>query len=54
MFRHQSRVITLRIFLEMTANFNIICNAITALVAPEQYDAGMAATQLIQVRPASL
>jgi len=35
-------------FLEMTANFNIICNAITALVAPEQYDAGMAATQLIK------
>jgi hypothetical protein len=32
----------------MTAGLDTICNAITALIGPQQYDAGLAAIQLIK------
>jgi hypothetical protein len=35
-------------FLEITAGLDVICNAITALISPQQYDAGLSAIQLIK------
>jgi len=35
-------------FLDMTAGLDMICNAITALIGPQQYDAGLAAVQLVK------
>lgn len=35
-------------FLKATASIDVICNAITALIAPQQYDAGLAAIQLLK------
>ena len=35
-------------FLQLTANLKVICNAITALVGPQQYDSGLAAIQQIK------
>ena len=35
-------------FLKATASVNVICNAITALIVPQQYDAGLAAIQLLK------
>jgi hypothetical protein len=35
-------------FLKATANIDIVCNTITALIAPQQYDVGLAAVQLLK------
>jgi len=35
-------------FLDITTGLDTICNAITALVGPQQYDVGLAAVQLIK------
>ena len=35
-------------FLQATASINLVVNAITALIAPQQYDAGLAAIQLLK------
>jgi len=35
-------------FLDMTMGLDTICNEITALVGPQQYDAGLAAVQLVK------
>jgi len=34
--------------LQITAGLDVICNAITALIAPQQYDSGLSAIQLLK------
>ena len=34
--------------MQITAGLDVICNAITALIAPQQYDSGLSAIQLIK------